>query len=122
MTGRNPTNDFTIQTSPTEKKTFSLNVDPSPTEQWLRLQRDDEQTKQFAKLAFAQRPLEELYDLRKDLDPLDNIVTEAKYAVTLNRMRHRLQSELISADDLRVATSSPRWENIELQNGTKRNE
>ena len=43
VVGHNPTYDFATQSWPTEEGAFSFNIDPSPSKQFLRLNRDREE-------------------------------------------------------------------------------
>ena len=100
---RNPKYDFASQPWPTESGAFSFNIDPSPSKQFLRLNRNDPDVQQFAELSFARRPDEELYDLRNDPDQLRNVASDIEYTTTRERLRRQLNSELIKSDDPRVA-------------------
>jgi hypothetical protein len=95
----NPTYDFASQPWPTEKGAFSFNIDPSPSKQFLRRHRSEPKTKKFAKLAFLRHPAEELYDLRKDPEQLNNVASDPNYAKELLRLRRQLEAELIKSSD-----------------------
>ena len=97
--GKNPTYDFAEQPWPTEPGAFSFNIDPSPSKQVLRLDRETAE----ARRVFAQRPPEELYDVRADPDQLHNLAGEAAHATTLSRLRERLAAELRASGDPRSA-------------------
>ena len=100
--GKNPEYDFAKNSWPTDPGAFSFAIDPSPTKQFLRLHRDDADVKSFADLSFATRPVEELYDLRKDPDQLKNVAGDRAYAKTRRRLRQQLDAELIKSGDPRV--------------------
>ena len=97
--GKNPTYDFGEQPWPTEPGAFSFNIDPSPSKQSLRLDRESAE----ARLVFARRPKEELYDLDTDPDQLHNLAGEKSHRDTLERLRVQLTDELRAAGDPRIA-------------------
>ena len=98
----NPKYDFKSQPWPTEPGAFSFNIDPSPTKQLLRLQRNADSIMPFANLAFLQHPDEELYDLRVDPHQLRNVAGNSKYVKSKHRLRQQLDTELIQSDDPRL--------------------
>ena len=57
-------------------------MDASPTKAWLVAHRNDAEWKRLYDVAFAQRPAEELYDLRNDPHQVKNVAADAKYAAT----------------------------------------
>ena len=61
-------------------------------------------------LAFGKRPREELYDLRKDPDYMNNIATDPDYAEVRTRMEARLLSILETEDDPRLMEQPCRYE------------
>ena len=96
------TYDFATQPWPTETGAFSFNIDPSPSKQFLRLHRNEKDTKRFADLAFLKHQKEEVYDLRKDPDQLCNVADDPNYGEISQRLRQKLQAELIRNDDPRL--------------------
>jgi N-sulfoglucosamine sulfohydrolase len=64
--------------------------------------RDDPGTKELFELAFAKRPAEELYDLRKDPDQLCNVADVPEYAGAKKALASALQAELIATNDPRA--------------------
>jgi arylsulfatase A-like enzyme len=111
--GQNPEYDFVETSWPTERGAFSFNIDPSPSKQFLRLNRDEADVKRFADLAFAPHPDEELYDLRSDPDQLQNVAADEKYVRTRDRLRRQLDAELIKSNDPRVAVAGYSSRSIE---------
>ncbi len=99
--GHNPTYDFSKTPWPTERGAFSFNIDPSPTKQFIRLNRDRPDVKPFAAFSFGRRPAEELYDLRVDPDQIHNVATQSGYNRDLRRLRGQLVSELKKSSDPR---------------------
>ena len=94
--------DFAASPWPTEPGAFSFNVDPSPTKQFLRLHREEGGVKRFAQLAFGRRAAEELYDLSRDPEQLQNVADESEYAAMLNTLRQQLNVELERSGDPRA--------------------
>jgi hypothetical protein len=64
--------------------------------------RDDPKVKKLVELAFGKRPAEELYDLRKDPDQLNNVAGQPKYAKEKNKLVAALMTELKATKDPRV--------------------
>ncbi|HPB11341.1 MAG TPA: sulfatase, partial [Kiritimatiellia bacterium] len=77
-------------------------LDASPTKAWVVLNRESESGRRHYALAFAKRPAEELYDLRKDRDQLNNVVADPAYAAARARMADDLTARLKAAGDPRV--------------------
>ena len=87
---------------PTEPGAFSYAIDPSPSKQFLRLNRNQSESRPYADLSFARRPAEELYDLRKDPDQLNNVADDREYVETRRQLRRQLDAELIKSGDPRL--------------------
>lgn len=77
-------------------------MDASPTKTWLIQHRDDAAMKKYYDFAFAKRPLEELYDLRKDPDQVTNVADDPAYASQKQELGERLLKILADAKDPRV--------------------
>jgi|GEM_PF-182582 len=77
-------------------------MDASPTKAWLVTHRNDPAVRPFYDRAFAKRPAEELYDLKKDKHQLKNVASDSAYAETKARLRQQLFEELIATKDPRV--------------------
>ena len=101
--GRNPEYDFAETPWPTEPGAFSFAIDPSPSKQFLRLNRKVSDIKQFAKLSFPQWPKDELYDLTSDPNQLKNVASRPDYAATLKSMQSQLIAQLTKTNDPRAA-------------------
>ena len=80
-------------------------MDSSPTKAWLVEHRKDPQWQRFFEYAFAKRPAEELYDLRKDPEQLHNVAEEAAYASQKARLAAGLMERLTAAGDPRVVAA-----------------
>ena len=95
--------DFTKEPWPTNKGAFSFAIDPSPSKQFLRLNRALPKVESFAKLAFDPPPAVELYDLRSDPDQLRNVAAEPDYAQICRQLGEQLKQHLIESGDPRTA-------------------
>ncbi len=85
-------------------------LDGSPTKAWMIHHREDHDVEPLYQLAFGKRPREELYDLRKDPDYMNNIATDPDYAEVRTRMEARLLSILETEDDPRLMEQPCRYE------------
>jgi arylsulfatase A-like enzyme len=78
-------------------------MDASPTKAFLVLHRDEPQVKPLFDHAFAKRPAEELYDLSKDSDEMNNVAADPAYAAQKQRLADELMTKLKEAGDPRVS-------------------
>ncbi len=104
--GHNPTYDFAREPWPTEPGAFSFNIDPSPSKQTLRLNREKPGFRKLAQLAFTSHEPDELYDLRKDPDQLDNVAGRSSYRGDLARLKQKLNAELHASEDPRIVAAA----------------
>ncbi len=80
-------------------------MDASPTKAWVIEQGlQQPEYRVFFDRAFAQRPAEELYDLRKDPEQVRNVATDPAYAEVLRSEGERLLAILRESGDPRVTT------------------
>jgi len=88
-----------------ENNTFIAyaDMDASPTKAWLIEHRDDPKWKWNYDVAFAKRPAEELYDLKKDPDEVNNVAADPAYAKQKQELSSRLTKLLTDAGDPRVS-------------------
>ncbi len=93
--------DFQKTPWPTQPGSFSHNVDPGPTKQWMQ-HNACAQNEQ----AFGPRLAEELYDLRSDPDQISNLLSAANLSDKVQAQREKLAARL--ANSLR-ASSDPRF-------------
>jgi uncharacterized sulfatase len=95
-----------------ETNTFAgyADMDASPTKAWLVAHRDDSKWKWHYDFAFAKRPAEELYDLRKDPDQINNVAAVPAYAATKSELSRRLIKTLTDAKDPRVTGDGQTFE------------
>jgi N-sulfoglucosamine sulfohydrolase len=83
------------------KRTYG-DIDDSPTKTYMIEHRDDPAVKRPFELAVAKRPAEELYDLRKDPNQLNNVAGGPSYAKVKEELATRLMAELKATGDPRV--------------------
>ncbi len=77
----------------------------------------DNHTEPFFQLAFAKRPGEELYDLKKDPDQLTNVADRAEYAKAKKEMRVNLINWMSKTDDPRYDHDDDHWDKYEYFGG-----
>jgi N-sulfoglucosamine sulfohydrolase len=77
-------------------------IDDSPTKTYLIEHRDDPGVKQLFDLAVAKRPAEELYDLRKDPNQLNNVADNPSYSKVKEELAAQLMAELKATGDPRA--------------------
>jgi len=82
-------------------------MDASETKAWLIEQRNNPQWRWHYDYAFAKRPGEELYDLRKDPDQTVNVAADPAYAEAKARMSAQLMDTLKQAGDPRLSEAPP---------------
>jgi N-sulfoglucosamine sulfohydrolase len=76
--------------------------DAGVTKAWLVEHRNDPEWKPFFEHTYGLRPREELYDLRRDPDQMNNLAGDPDYQSQLAEMRTRLMNELQRSGDPRV--------------------
>jgi len=77
-------------------------TDASPTKSYMLKHSDDPEVKRLFDLAFVKRPAEELYDLAKDPDQLNNVADKSEYIEIKTKLANSLMAELKSTNDPRV--------------------
>ncbi|MBC8356180.1 MAG: sulfatase [Planctomycetes bacterium] len=85
-------------------------VDSSPTKQLLLDNADDPEFRRFYDLAFAKHPAEELYDLAKDTDQINNVADDPAYAPTLRKLREEANDYQINTEDPRATGKEALWD------------
>ena len=77
-------------------------IDGSPSKTYMMEHRDEPGVKRLFELAFGKRPAEELYDLRKDPDQLNNVADRSEYAKSKEKLAAALMAELKATKDPRA--------------------
>jgi len=95
-----------------ERNTFVAfsDMDASPTKAWLVGQYALPEWQWHYDYAFAKRPAEQLFDLRKDPDQTVNVADDPAYAATKSEMAARLIKILTEANDPRVTGDGQTFE------------
>ena len=95
-----------------QENTFAAfaDMDASPTKAWLVGHRNDPEWKWYYEFAFAKRPAEELYDVRRDPDEVNNLAGDPAFAEIKGQLAQRLLKTLTDAKDPRVTEQPPRFE------------
>jgi N-sulfoglucosamine sulfohydrolase len=95
-----------------ESNTYAAfpDMDASPTKAWLIAHRREPQWQPFYERAFAKRPAEELYDLRRDPQQINNVAAAAKYSATRTKLAAQLTKILQDAGDPRVTGDGQTFE------------
>ena len=103
---------FTPESSELEKNTgiTFADMDASPTKAWLVQHRFDQKWQWYYELAFGKRPAEDLYDVKKDPDMINNLAGKIEFAPVKKKLLQRMMRELIRAQDPRVVENPPRFE------------
>ena len=76
--------------------------DGGPTKAYMLAHRDDPKVAPLFELSFGKRPGEELYDLKKDPDQLENVAADPAYAAARKRVAGELTTYLTDTKDPRV--------------------
>jgi hypothetical protein len=85
--------------------------DNGPTKLFMAAQGEgDGAHRRLYDLAFAKRPAEELYDLRKDPGQMANVAEDGAYADVKAQLAARLLAELEATGDPRVVGGAERFE------------
>jgi arylsulfatase A-like enzyme len=107
-TGGNPLN--TGEKNLTQTRYTFPDMDAGPTKTWLVLNGEQPQWLPYWNYAFAKRPGEELYDLRKDPDYLVNYAQQPEYADVRKELSERMMKVLTSTGDPRVTGDGKTFE------------
>jgi hypothetical protein len=95
--------------------------DNGPTKTLMAETRDtDAEHARLYEFSFGKRPADELYDLRKDPDQLQNVASDPEYAEIRNELEARLMGELRETGDPRVVGGAERLEAYPYYGGSPR--
>lgn len=81
----------------------------SPTKEYMLKNREKEGVMELFHLAFEKRPTEELYDLQKDPDQMENLADHEDYKGTKDQLAEKLKVYLIESGDPRVLGGEMKW-------------
>ncbi len=87
-------------------------MDGGPTKAFLVTNRNAPEYAHFYDLAFARRPLEELYDLHVDPHQMSNVAGQVEYAAVQDELRARLMTYLRDTGDPRVQGDGTRFDRM----------
>ena len=85
-------------------------IDGGPTKDLLLQRRDDPGIARYFALATAKRPAEELYDLRKDPQQLENVAAKPEYSGAKAILQTALQNWMRETHDPRAGNNSDPWD------------
>lgn len=85
-------------------------VDGSWAKHFLLENRDDPEIRPFFELNFEKRPEEELYDLRRDPEQLNNVAGDPAYAETRRQLRARVEQWMRDTADPRIDPEYDGWD------------
>ena len=102
-----------------EKNTYTAfaDMDASPTKAWVITHRNEAQWQKYFDMAFGKRPAEELYDVRKDPDMVNNLAGNTDFSKVREKLSAQLMKELTRAQDPRVVENPPRFEQPPFTDG-----
>jgi len=83
---------------------------PCPAKIYLLAHKDEPEIKPLYDLAFEKRPAEELYDLRKDPDQMNNVANSPEYKERKEELLNALARYLRNTDDPRTTGGDLVWE------------
>jgi N-sulfoglucosamine sulfohydrolase len=91
------------------RATFA-DMDASPTKRWLVEHGEEPENKKWWDYAFAKRPAEELYDLRRDPHEMTNLASDPAFAEVKAKLSAQLMEELKRTGDPRVTGDGQTFE------------
>jgi N-sulfoglucosamine sulfohydrolase len=95
----------------TFKNAWFGDCDNSPTKSYMVENRDkDAAHRRLYDLAFAKRPAEELYDLKKDPEQLENVAADPGYAAIRRQLAERLTDRLEATGDPRAVGGGEKFD------------
>jgi N-sulfoglucosamine sulfohydrolase len=85
-------------------------IDGGPSKDLLLERRNDPATMRFFELATAKRAAEELYDLKKDPDQLQNVAGQREYESDQKQLKAMLEEWMRDTHDPRISQDDDRWD------------
>lgn len=96
------------------EKWFSVgpfgDCDGSPSKDFILEHRNESRFSRFFKLGFDKRPAEELYDLAKDPQQIQNVAEQKKYAADKKKLRAQLDEWMRTTQDPRAISDDDPWD------------
>lgn len=102
-------------------ETGYLNTDGSPTKTVILNDRKDQQTKHFWQESFGKRPQEELYQISRDPECMDNLALHPEYQSIKADLKVRLFARLKAQDDPRMFGKGYIFDEYEYAGASSRN-
>jgi arylsulfatase A-like enzyme len=85
-------------------------IDGGPAKSLLLDRQGDSAIARYFQLATAKRPAEELYDLKKDPDQVENVAGQPAHRDAQQRLRADLDRWMRDTDDPRATSDDDRWD------------
>ncbi len=85
-----------------DPETGYLNTDGSPTKSHILEMNRTGENNYFWQLCFGKRGSEEMYDVRKDPDCLDNLITKPEFSLLAGKLKQQLSDQLTAQGDPRM--------------------
>ena len=85
-------------------------IDGGPTKDFVLQRRDDPAIARYFNLATAKRPAEELYDLRRDPQQLENVAEKREYKDAKTRLQRDLLDWMLKTHDPRASGNADPWD------------
>lgn len=93
-------------------------TDNGPTKTYIIENKDKDDThRKMYELSFAKRPAEELYDLSKDPDQLNNLAGDRQYGATTKKLAAQLTADLEATGDPRVVGGGDKFDDYPYLGG-----
>ncbi len=102
-------------------ETGYLNCDGGPTKTVVLQSRHNEATKRFWDLCFGKRPEEELYDVAKDPDCINNLAGDPDFAAKKQQLQKQMETELTAQGDPRMMGHGDYFDKVPYVNAGNRN-
>ncbi len=85
---------------------------PCPTKMFILANKDNPKIHPYFELGFGKRPAEELYDIRKDPDQINNVAYKKEYQDIKKKLSDKLMTYLKETGDPRVTGGKIIWDTI----------
>jgi len=85
---------------------------PCPTKMYILEHKNDKEIKPIFDLCFDKRPTEELYDISKDPDQINNVANNPEYAEVKAKLSKQLTNYLVKTGDPRETDANFNWDTV----------